>query len=96
MRATIQITENGTAFIGGEEHHATQPGESRNPFLMRDTDCTLEYVQSELLGPTILVADGQGRPLYGINVRRPGMYVVDENGHTYVDVPIPATEPTLV
>lgn len=93
MRATIQITNDHTALIGGVEHRPTSvQGEARNPFTL-GPECTFEYVVSDLMGPTILVFDSQGDPLYGVNVRRPGMYVIDEQSHTYVNIPIQPREP---
>ncbi len=94
MRVTIRVEETGLVRIKDTEIHPTPRGGSRHPFML-GPECTLEYVRSDLLGLTIVVADGEGRPLYAVNVGRPGIYIIDEHGHTYVEVNVASEEPAL-
>lgn len=92
MRFNIQANGDDTITVCGETLHPTEPGESPHPIVPNRSGysidyITMEYVRTELLGPTILVKEGQGNTLYAINANRlgRGVYVLDDHGHTFVE-----------
>lgn len=97
MQAIIHVDKSGMVRIRGMEDRELEPthaGDARNPITL-GPECTFEFIQSKLLGQAIIVFDDQGNPLYGVSVKRPGMYVLDEHGHTYAEVEVPTREPAL-
>ncbi|MEX2043379.1 MAG: hypothetical protein WD926_00615 [Patescibacteria group bacterium] len=96
---TIEVDPGGRVKIKDSELHLTGADGPRDPVELTD-GCTLAYVQSDLLGPTILVSGKEGNPLCALSVDRPDTYYVeivedDDSGFTQVRVKIPTREPAL-
>lgn len=98
MRANVKVDESGTVRVGDivlSPHYLRSPEGPREPMTL-GPGYTFECTQSDLLGRAIVVYDGEGDPIYGFSIWRPGFYILDEHSFTYVDMDIPTQERPLV